>query len=94
VVAVTFRVGWHGYVIPEFSREVKIVDVFPEDGFVLVDGTNVYEYHGCGGSDQYTYVLKVVGQAGETVELPKPKLYLDNTEIPLVGTRPTIQILQ
>jgi hypothetical protein len=72
---------------------VKIVDVIPQEGFVLVDGTKSYEYTGGGGSDQYTYALKIIGQADETVELPKPKLYLDNAEIYLSGTSPTIQVL-
>ena len=85
VVEVTVRVGWHGYVIPEFKRDVKVVDPFPEDRFTLVNGTNVFEYTGYGGSDQFTYKLKVVAELDD-VELPEPKLYLDNVEIALTGT--------
>jgi hypothetical protein len=92
VVEVKTRVGWHGYVIPEFKRDVKIVDQFPESRFALVNGTNVYEYKGYGGSDQFTYELRVIAEEG-VVELPKPRLYLDNVEIPLSGTSPTLNIV-
>lgn len=85
VVEVTVRVGWHGYVLPEFQRQVRVVDLFPEDKFDLVAGSNVYEYLGGGGSDQFTYTLKVVAEP-DGLELLKPKLYLDNVEIPLTGT--------
>ena len=43
VVEVKVLVGWHGYVIPEFKRNVKIVDPFPESFFSLASGSNVYE---------------------------------------------------
>ena len=92
VVEVKTRVGWHGYVIPEFKRDVKIVDPFPESRFALVNGTNVYEYKGYGGSDQFTYELRVIAEE-RVVELPKPRLYLDNVEIPLSGTSPTLNIV-
>ncbi len=85
VVEVTVRVDWHGYVVPEFKRQVKVVDAFPEDQFALVAGSNVYEYAGYGGSDQFTYALKVVAEP-DGLELPEPKLYLDNVEVPLTGT--------
>jgi len=91
VVEVKTRVGWHSYVIPEFKRDVKMVDPFPESRFALVNGTNVYEYEGYGGSDQFTYELRVIAEEG-VVELPKPRLYLDNVEIPLSGTSPTLNI--
>jgi hypothetical protein len=91
VIEVKVLVGWHGYVIPEFKRDVKVVDSFPESRFVLVNGTSVYEYKGYGGSDQFTYELRVIAE-GNVVELPKPRLYLDNVEIPLAGTSPTLNI--
>ena len=89
VVEVKTRVGWHGYVIPEVKRDVKVVDPFPESRFALVNGTNVYEYKGYGGSDQFTYHLRVIAEEG-VVELPKPRLYLDDVEILLSGTSPTL----
>ncbi len=85
VVEVTVRVSWHGRVFPEFKREVRVVDAFPEDQFALADGSNVYEYTGCGGSDQFTYALRVVAEP-DGLELPEPKLYLDNVEVQLTGT--------
>ena len=50
-----------------------------------MDGSNVYEYTGYGGSDQFSYALRVVAEP-DGLELPEPKLYLDNVEIPLKGT--------
>ena len=91
-VQVTFRVGWHGHILPEFERNVKVVDELPQNGFVLVDGTNIHEYCGSGGSDQFSYTLKVTGQGG-VVELPKPKLFLDGTEISLTGSSPVLTVL-
>jgi hypothetical protein len=91
VVEVKVRVGWHGYVIPEFKRDVKIIDPFPKGNFVLVNGTNVFEYKGYGGSDQFTYSLRIIAE-GNTVELPKPRLYLDNVEVSLEGTSPTLKL--
>ncbi len=92
-VQVTFRVGWHGRVLPEFARDVKIVDPLLASGFVLVDGANVAEYRGGGGSDQYIYTLKVVGDAG-VFELPKPQLFLDGAEITLSGVCPSLQVAE
>ncbi|MGD6811015.1 MAG: hypothetical protein ACQCN3_15080 [Candidatus Bathyarchaeia archaeon] len=90
-VEVTLRVGWHGRVLPEFMRDVKVVDALP-DNVVLVNGQNVFEYSGSGGSDQYVYTVKITGQTG-VIELPKPELFLDGTEIALDGTTSTIEIL-
>jgi hypothetical protein len=81
-VEVTVQVGWHGYVFPEFKREVKVVDQFPEDRFDLVGGSNTFEYACYGGSDQFTYTLRVIAETG-IIELPEPKLYIDNIEITL-----------
>lgn len=61
VVEVKVLVEWHGYVIPEFKREVKITDPFPESNFKLVGGSNIYESSGYGGSYQFKYLLKVIG---------------------------------
>lgn len=74
LLVVTYRVGWHGHIFPEFGRNVKVVDELPKDGFVLVNGTNIHEYLGSGGSDQFSYTVKVTGQKG-VVELPEPKLF-------------------
>jgi hypothetical protein len=92
VVEVKVLVGWHGYVIPEFKRDVRIVDPFPEGYFTLESGTNVYESSGYGGSHQLKYLLRIVGGEGLSIELPKPKLHLDNVEIPLSGSSPTLDI--
>lgn len=93
VVEVEVLVSWHGYVIPEFKRDVKIVDPIPESNFALASESNVYESTGYGGSYLIKYSLKVVGGEGVFTELPEPKLCLDNVEIPLKGTSPTIDIL-
>jgi hypothetical protein len=93
VVEVEVLVGWHGYVIPEFKRDVKIVDPIPESNFALASESNVYESTGYGGSYLIKYSLKVVGGEGVSTELPEPKLCLDNVEIPLKGTSPIIDIL-
>jgi hypothetical protein len=71
-------------VIPEFKRDVKIIDSFPEN-FALANGTNLLEAEGYGGSYLLTYSLKVVEGEGVTVELPKPHLFLDDAEINLSG---------
>lgn len=92
VVEVKVLVGWHGYVIPEFERNVKIVDSFPENYLVIEGGTNIYETSGYGGSYQYKYSLKVIVGEGVSAELPKPRLYIDNVEVPLAGTSPTLKI--
>ena len=83
VIEVKVLVGWHGYILPEFKRQVKIIDPFPESNFKLVGGNNAYEYSGHGGGYQFKYLLQVIGQEAVSVELPKPRLYLDNSEISL-----------
>ena len=83
IVEVSVLVGWHGYVIPEFKREVKIVDPFPDSLFELVSGNNTYTFDGMGGGDQFTYQLRVISDGAAThLDLPKPLLYLDGSEIP------------
>ena len=91
VVEVQLKVYWHGYVLPEFKREVKIVDPFPESRFSLANGTNsLTQSEGYGGSYQLNYTLRVVGDGG-LAELPKPRLYLNNIEIPLDNVNPTLK---
>jgi hypothetical protein len=92
VVEVKVLAGWHGYVIPEFKREVKITDPFPESNFKLVGGSNIYESSGYGGSYQFKYLLKVIGEESVSIELPKPRLYLDNSEILLSGESTVIEL--
>ena len=92
VVEVEVSVYWHGYLIPEFKREVRIVDPFPEGNFILIDESNVYESSGYGGSHQFSYLLKVVKEEAISIELPKPRLYLDNVGINLVGTSPSLKV--
>jgi hypothetical protein len=92
VVEVNVLVYWHGYVIPEFKREVKIVDPYLEGNFELVGGSNTYQYSGYGGGDQFKYLLKVIGDGAVSVELPNPRLYLDKVEIPLTGTSTVIDL--
>ena len=92
-VEVKVLVYWHGYVIPEFKREVKIVDPFSENNFKLIGGNNTYfEPSGYGGSYQLKYLLKVIGEQTTTMELPKPRLYLDNFDIPLMGTSTVLEL--
>lgn len=71
---------------------MKIVDPFSENYFALAGGSNVYESKGIGGSYIFKYSLRVIGGEGVSIELPKPRLYLDNVEIPLDGTSPTLYI--
>jgi hypothetical protein len=94
VVEVDVVVGWHGYVLPEFERNVKIIDPFPESYLSLAseNETNIYQSQSYGGSFQVKYSLRVLSGEGEFVELPKPRLYLDDAEIPLTGTSPTLKI--
>ncbi len=84
VIEVAVRVGWHGYIFPEFKRQVTFIDPYPESNFQLVGGNNTHSYVGGGGSDQFTYQLKVISDVA-AVDLPEPKLYLDHVEIPLTG---------
>jgi hypothetical protein len=93
IVEVKTRVYWHGHVFPEFQRQVNITDSFSQCTFELVSGNNTIQYNGCGGGDQITYLLKVIGADSATFELPKPRLYLDGTEIPITGTT-TVSRLQ
>jgi len=92
VLRVDIFIGWHGHVLPEFTRYVKVVDPYQEDYFILVTGSNTCEYHGGGPGPGFSYTLKVVGGQGKTVQLPQPKFSLDEVEIPLRGTSPLIQI--
>lgn len=94
IVEVNVWVHWHGYVVPEFKRNVKIIDPFPESYFSLAseNETNVYESQGYGGTNQLKYLLRVVGGEGASIELPEPRLYLDGAEISLSGTSPTVNI--
>ena len=92
VVEVNVFVYWHGYVIPEFKRNVKIVDPFPEGYFNLTSESNVYESSGYGGSYQLKYLLRVVEGEGVSIELPKPRLYLDNVEVSIAGASPTLKL--
>jgi len=92
VFEVDVFIGWHGHILPEFTRHVKVVDPYPEEYFILVSGSNTCEYHGGGPGPGFTYSLKVVGGQGKTVQLPSPKFYLDGVEIPLNGNCPLIQI--
>jgi hypothetical protein len=86
VVEINVSVYWHGYVFPEFKRQVRIVDSFPESNFSLLSDGNVYESSGYGGSYQLRYLLKVIEGESGSVQLPKPQLFLDNIEICLEGT--------
>jgi hypothetical protein len=94
MLEVNVFVYWHGYVIPEFKRNVKIIDPFPEGYFSLAseNETNVYQSQGHGGSYLFKYSLRVIGTDGTSVEFPEPRLYLDGVEIPLSGTCPTVNI--
>ena len=94
IVEVNVWVYWHGYVFPEFKRNVKIADQFPESYFSLAseNETNVHQFQGYGGSYHVKYLLRTVGGNGESVEFPEPRLYLDSVEIPLSGTSPTLDI--
>jgi hypothetical protein len=91
-IEVTLDVYWHGYVVPEFKRQVVIVDPYPEGTFELVGGNNTCQYCGYGGDSQYHYQLKVVNSDQASVELPEPKLYLDNTGVPLGGESVQVEL--
>jgi len=91
-VEVGVQVYWHGYVFPEFKRNVKIVDLFPESNFRLINEGNVYESSGYGGSYHLQYLLRVVEGEGVSFELPAPRLYLDNVEVSIEGTSPALKL--
>jgi hypothetical protein len=92
-VEVSTTVYWHGYVVPvEFKREVKIADPVFEGNFAVANGTSILESTGYGGTYILRYTLRVTGGAGTTIELPRTKLTLDDAEIPLSGTSPTLTI--
>lgn len=91
IVEVNVLVEWHGHVFPEFKRQVKIVDAYP-DNFELIRGNVTRQYIGYGGGDQLQYQLKIVAGNG-IIELPKPELYLDNTLVSLSGNTPIIQLI-
>lgn len=90
VVEVNVLIDWHGHVLPEFKRQIQIIDAYP-DNFELINGSTTRQYNGYGGSDWFQYLLKVTGGTG-TVMLPKPELYLDNTVVSLSGQQPNIQL--
>jgi hypothetical protein len=92
IFTVDVFVGWHGHILPEWTRHVEVFDPYPEDYFVLAGGNNTYEYDGYGPGPAFTYSLRVVGGAGKTVQLLTPRFYLDGVEIPLRGTTPEIEI--
>jgi hypothetical protein len=85
VVQVNVTVYWHGYIFPEFKRNMKIIDPYPENRFRLADEneTNVFHSHGYGGSYQLEYSLRAIADDAATIELPEPTLYLGNVKIPL-----------
>ena len=92
IVEVKVLVGWHGSIFPEFKRQVQIIDPFPEGNFKLAGGNNTYEYDGYGGGDQFTYLLKVTSDGSGSIELPKPRLYIDNSEIHLTGANVVLEL--
>jgi hypothetical protein len=73
-VEIQVSVYWHGHVVPEFKRQVEIVDPYPESSFQLVSGSNTLQYSGYGGSNQFQYLLKVIGDDVAAVESIKPRL--------------------
>ena len=94
IVEVNVWVHWHGYVLPEFKRNVKIVDPFPERYLSLAreNETNVYQSQGYGGSYHLKSSLRVDSGEGSSAEFPAPRLCLDYVEIPLSGTSTTLKI--
>ncbi len=92
IVEVNVWVHWHGYVLPEFKRDIRIVDTFPDNYFTLASGTNILESKGYGGTYRLSYSLRVIGGEDVSAELPKPRLFLDNVEIGLSGESPTVNI--
>jgi hypothetical protein len=92
-IEVKVTVYWHGYLFPEFKRDLKIVDPLSETYFALANETNMFESTGYGGSYQFIYTLQAIAGEGLSAELPKPRLYIDNVEVPVEGKIPTIDIL-
>jgi len=90
VVMVQLFIGWHGGIMPEYIRNIKIGDPFPEENFVLVSGNNIHESRGTGPGPGYSYLLKITGGEGAVIKLPEPMFYLDGVEIPLNGTSPSL----
>lgn len=91
-VEVKVLVDWHGYVFPEFKRQIQIIDAYPEGNFELVSGNNTRQYSGYGGGEAFQYLLKVTSSNNASIELPKPRLILDNAEIPLKGANTGLEL--
>jgi len=92
IIEVQTRVYWHGHVFPEFKRQVNLTDAFPENNFQLISGNNTRQYNGYGGGEQITYLLKVIGNTTSPIELPKPRLCLDNPAIPVYSENQSFEI--
>lgn len=92
IVEVRVLVGWHGYIVPEFKRAVKIFDPFPDNNFELIGGNNTCYTNGYGGSYQLQYLLKVAKADHAYIELPKPLLYLDTIKVPLQGVNAVLEL--
>jgi hypothetical protein len=92
VVEVKVMVNWHGYILPEFKRQVQIIDAYPDGNFELVSGNNTHQYNGYGGGEAFQYLLKVTNGTDAPIELPKPKLILDGAEIPLTGANTSLEL--
>jgi len=90
VVEVKVFVYWHGYVIPEFKRDVKIIDPFPE----LLRPCKRTQHSRIQRLSRklLTQIFAVIGGEGVLIELPKPRLFIDNVEIALSGESPTLSI--
>jgi hypothetical protein len=88
VVEVNVKVYWHGHVLREFKRQVEIVDAFPQT-FRLVGGNKTYPGSGYGGTYQFSYQNQPFTDGATVDNSAAPKLYLDNTEIPLRNLNPT-----
>ncbi|MCW4005342.1 MAG: hypothetical protein NWF04_01890 [Candidatus Bathyarchaeota archaeon] len=71
--------------LPEFKRD-KVVDLYPQGCFTLIQGSNSYETSGYGGNIHFSYTLQATTDA--TINLPAPTLHIDNTQIPLNKTTP------
>jgi hypothetical protein len=91
-IEVETRVSWHGHIAPEFKRQVNITDAFPTGSFELVSGNSTLQYTGYGGSESVHYALRVTNSTQGQIELPTPKLYLDDAEITLKGTNPVLEV--
>lgn len=84
---VQVSVYWPGCASDRFVQQVDIVDSYSESNFQLVSGNNGLQNSGYGCCGHFTYVLKVIGDDVGSLYVSFPQLYIDGTEVSVIGGR-------